>query len=186
MSDKQDLKSKILLMRQKNFGEVINQSNEKNDNEMPVDAKLNQNETNIEPKQNKDELGQNKDEADQNKVQVDIQYDKNLDISELKENLNKVANTNEKAFDLLASKFNESVEVILELTQRVEKLETVSKLQSMQESVKKNEVKPSQKGVKFFLFLLFVAGISYFFYKFGIDFSILKDISKDFLGILGK
>ena len=30
--------------------------------------------------------------------------------------------------------------MILELTQRVEKLETVTKLQSMQESVKKNEV----------------------------------------------
>jgi hypothetical protein len=179
MSDNQDLKSKILLMRQKNFGEVVNEPNEKNDNEKPVDAELNQDKSNI-------ETNQNKDEVDQNKVQVDIQYDKNLDISELKENLNKVAETNEKAFDLLAKKFNESVEVILELTQRVEKLETVTKLQSMQESVNKNEVKPRQKGLKFFLFLLFVAGISYFFYKFDIDFSILKDISRDFLAILEK
>ncbi len=179
MSDNQDLKSKILLMRQKNFGEVVNEPNEKNDNEKPVDAELNQDKSNI-------ETNQNKDEVDQNKVQVDIQYDKNLDISELKENLNKVAKTNEKAFDLLAKKFNESVEVILELTQRVEKLETVTKLQSMQESVNKNEVKPSQKGLKFFLFLLFVAGTSYVFYKFDIDLSILKDISRDFLAILGK
>ena len=193
MSDNQDLKSKILLMRQKNFGEVVIESNEKNDNEKPVDAELNQNGTNIEPKQNKDEadqikdeVDQSKDESDQSKVQVNFQYDKNLDISELKENLNKVAKTNEKAFDLLANKFNESVEVILELTQRVEKLETVTKLQSMQESVKKTENKPSQKGLKFFLFLLFVAGLSYFFYKFKIDLSILKDISRDFLTILGK
>ena len=87
---------------------------------------------------------------------------------------------------MLASKFNESVEVILELTQRVEKLETVAKLQSMQESVKKTEIVPSQKGLKFFLFLLFVAGISYFLYKFDIDLSILKDISRDFLAILGR
>ena len=179
MSDNQDLKSKILLMRQKNFGEVVNESNEKNDNEKPVDAELNQDEAN-------NETNQNKDEVDQNKVQVDNQYDKNLDISELKENFNKVAKTNEKAFDLLANKFNESVEVILELTQRVEKLETVTKLHSMQESVKKNEVKSNPKGLKFFLFLLFIAGISYFFYKFNIDISILKDISKDFLAILGK
>ena len=179
MSDNQDLKSKILLMRQKNFGEVVNESNEKNDNEKPIDAGLNQDEASI-------ETNQNKDEVDQNKVQVDIQYDKNLDISELKENLNKVAKTNEKAFDLLANKFNESVEVILELTQRVEKLETVTKLQSMQESVKKTEVKPNPKGLKFFIFLLFVAGISYFFYKFDIDLSIIKDISRDFLGILGR
>ena len=179
MSDNQDLKSKILLMRQKNFGEAVNESNEKNDNEKHIDSELNNDEADI-------ETNQNKDEVEQNKVQVDIQYDKNLDISELKENLNKVAKTNEKAFDLLASKFNESVEVILELTQRVEKLETVTKLQSMQESVKKTEVKHNSKGLKFFIFLLFVAGISYFFYKFDIDLSILKDISKDFLAILGK
>ncbi len=193
MSDNQDLKSKILLMRQKNFGEVVNESNEKNDNEKPIDAELNQNGINIEPKQNKDEADQSKDEADQSKdesdqskVQVNFQYDKNLDISELKENLNKVAKTNEKAFDLLASKFNESVEVILELTQRVEKLETITKLQSMQESVKKTEVKSNSKGLKFFIFLLFVAGITYFFYKFEINLSILRDISRDFLTILGR
>ena len=179
MSDNQDLKSKILLMRQKNFGEVINESNQKNDNKQPETNEINKDEVLTESKENKLE-------ADNSYLEKRIQVDINSEISELKENLNKVAETNEKAFDLLAKKFNESVEVILELTQRVEKLETVTKLQSMQESVKKNEVKPSQKGIKFFLFLLFVAGISYFFYKFDIDLSILKDISRDFLAILGK
>ncbi len=163
MSDNQDLKSKILLMRQKNFGEVVKETNEKNDNQKPKNA-----ETESNNEQANAEINQHKDDIDinQNEVKEDIQYDISPDLSELKENLNKVAKTNEKAFDLLAKKFNESVEVILELTQRVEKLETVTKLQSMQESVKKTEDKPSQKGLKFFLFLLFVAGISYFFYKF--------------------
>ena len=179
MSDNQDLKSKILLMRQKNFGEVINESNEKNDNEKPENAEIKNDEVLTESSENKVEVDNSNLE---NRTQVDI----NTEISELKENLNKVAETNEKAFDLLAKKFNESVEVILELTQRVEKLETVTKLQSMQESVKKNEVKSNPKGLKFFLFLLFIAGISYFFYKFDIDLSILKDISRDFLAILGK
>ena len=179
MSENQDLKSKILLMRQKNFGEVINESNEKNDNEKPENAEIKNDEVLTESSENKVEVDNSNLE---NRIQVDI----NSEISELKENLNKVAETNEKAFDLLAKKFNESVEVILELTQRVEKLETVTKLQSMQESVKKNEVKSSPKGIKFFLFLLFIAGISYFFYKFDIDLSILKDISRDFLAILGK
>ena len=179
MSDNQDLKSKILLMRQKNFGELVNEAYEKNDNEKPENNEINKDEVLT-------ESDENKVEADNSNLENRIQVDVNSEISDLKENLNKVAETNEKAFDLLAKKFNESVEVILELTQRVEKLETVSKLQSMQESVKKNEVKPSQKGIKFFLFLLFVAGISYFFYKFDIDLSILKDISRDFLAILGK
>ena len=179
MSDNQDLKSKILLMRQKNFGEIINETNEKNDNEKPVNTELNHDESNT-------QLNQNTDEVDQNKIQEDTKHDISLDISEIKQNLNKVSKTNEKAFDLLANKFNESVEVILELTQRVEKLETVTKLQSMQESVKKTEVKSSQNGLKFFIFLLFVAGISYFFYKFNIDLKILKEISRDFLAILGR
>ena len=179
MSDNQDLKSKILLMRQKNFGEIINETNEKNDNEKPVNAELNHDESNT-------QLNQNTDEVDQNKIQEDTKHDISLDISEIKQNLNKVSKTNEKAFDLLANKFNESVEVILELTQRVEKLETVTKLQSMQESVKKTEVKSSQNGLKFFIFLLFLAGISYFFYKFNIDLKILKEISRDFLAILGR
>ena len=186
MSDNQDLKSKILLMRQKNFGEVINESNEKNDNEKPVNTELNHDESNSEPNQNTDKLEQNSDEVNQNKIQEDTKHDISLDISEIKQNLNKVSKTNEKAFDLLANKFNESVEVILELTQRVEKLETVTKLQSMQESVKKTEVKSSQNGLKFFIFLLFLAGISYFFYKFNIDLKILKEISRDFLAILGR
>ena len=179
MSDNQDLKSKILLMRQKNFGEVINKSDEKNDNEKSENNEIKKDE--VITKSNDEEVVLKNNNLE-NKIQLDI----NSEISELKENLNKVAKTNEKAFDLLASKFNESVEVILELTQRVEKLETVSKLQSMQENVKKTESEPSQKGLKFFLFLLFVAGVSYFFYKFDLDLSILKDISRDFLAILGK
>ena len=179
MSDNKDLKSKILLMRQKNFGEVLDESSEKNDNEKPENNELNRNEVNI-------ELTKDEDEVILNKTQESVQQEINPDISELKENLNKVAKTNEKAFDLLANKFNQSVEVILELTQRVEKLETASKLQSMQESVKKTQVKTNQKGIKFFIFLVFMAGISYFIYKFNIDLRILKDISRDFLSILGK
>ena len=185
MSDNQDLKSKILLMRQKNFSETINKSDEKNDNEKPENNEIKKDEVTIKSevttKSNDDEV-----ELENNNLENKVQTNKDLELSELKENLNKISKTNEKAFDLLASKFNESVEVILELTQRVEKLETLTKLQSMQESVKKTEIEPSQKGLKFFLFLLFVAGISYFFYKFDIDLSILKDISRDFLTILGK
>ena len=189
MSDNQDLKSKILLMRQKNFGEVVNETNEKNDNEKPANVKINKDE--ISTNSNEDEVLVNKNILEnkaqpENNLENKVQLENNSDVSELKENLNKVAKTNEKAFDLLASKFNDSVEVILELTQRVEKLETVTKLQSMQESVKKTEIEPSQKGLKFFLFLLFIASISYFFYKFDLDLSILKDISRDFLAILGK
>ena len=179
MTENKDLKSKILLMRQQNFGEAVSGPDEKNDNEKLASSDIKQDDLDK-------NLSESTDEIDQNKIQEDIKHEIRPDISELTENLNKVAKTNEKAFDLLANKFNESVEVILELTQRVEKLETATKLQAMQESVKKTEVKSSQKGLKFFIFLLFVAGISYFFYKFKVDLSILKDIGRDFLAILGR
>ena len=55
----------------------------------------------------------------------------------------------------------------------------------MQESVKKIEDKPSQKGLKFSIFIICCWYII-FFYKFNIDISVIKDISKDFLTILGK
>ena len=45
MSDNKDLKSKILLMRQKNFSKVINETNEKNDNEKPENSKISEDET---------------------------------------------------------------------------------------------------------------------------------------------
>ena len=179
MTENKDLKSKILLMRQKSFGETTSEPDEKNDNQKGENSEIKQDDPNI-------NLNDSRESFNQNKIQEDIQSERSSNISELQENLKKVAKTNEKAFDLLANKFNESVEVILELTQRVEKLETITKLQSMQESVKKTEVKPNPKGLKFFIFLLFVAGISYFFYKFEIDLSILKDISRDFLAILGR
>ena len=164
-------------MRQKNFVEVNNDSNEKNDNEKLENREFKKDEVNINSDQNN---------VEKNKVEENEQLNKKSEISEIKENINKVSNTNEKAFNLLANKFNESVEVILELTQRVEKLETVTKLQAMQESTKKNPERTSYKGFKFFIFLLFTAGISYFIYKYKVDLSVLKEISKDFLSIVQK
>ena len=55
MSDNKDLKNKILLMRQKSFGEVTNESDEKNDNEKPESDELKYNETNTELNKDKDE-----------------------------------------------------------------------------------------------------------------------------------
>ena len=96
MSDNQDLKSKILLMRQKNFGELVNESNEKNDNEKPENAEINKDK--VLTKSNEDEVSVNKNNLE-NKIQVDI----NLEMAELKEHLSKIAKTNEEAFDLLGT-----------------------------------------------------------------------------------
>jgi len=59
MSDNQDLKSKILLMRQKNFVEVINRSNEKNDNEKPENAEIKNDEVSTETNESEVEVNKN-------------------------------------------------------------------------------------------------------------------------------
>ena len=61
MSDNKDLKSKILSMRQKNFGEAINESDEKNDNEKPENGEFNNYETKTDLNKDKDEVNINKD-----------------------------------------------------------------------------------------------------------------------------
>ena len=60
MSDNQDLKSKILLMRQKNFGEVVNEVNEKNDNQKPENSETvpDNQDVNTEIDQHKDDINQ--------------------------------------------------------------------------------------------------------------------------------
>ena len=65
----------------------------------------------------------------------DTSVKKNEEVKNEKQNINHDTNVlkKEEAFKLLANKFNDAVEVILELTKRVEKLETIVRLQSMQE-----------------------------------------------------
>ena len=93
----------------------------------------------------------------------------------------------EKAFKLLASKFNQSVEVILELTKRVEKLETLVRLQSMQNenlANKSPKTKPkSLAGKTFFFSLLLICGI-YFFYFHSFQMDIFFEIFKDIFNLI--
>ena len=180
MSENQDLKSKILTMRQKNFGEVINSSEEKNDNKTNGNKKeLDQ----INQKNEKANFSKNENNDNEKKI-VNSELELDNDTNEYIVKLNEIAKTNEKAFNLLAGKFNESVEVILELTHRVEKLETIVRLQSMQEKQKDIPIKNNKSGLRFFIFLIFLASISYFFYKYEVDMSVIKEIGQDFISIL--
>ena len=83
MSDNQDLKSKILLMRQKNFGDVVNESNEKNDNEKTENNEIKKDEVLT-------ESNENEFEAKKNNLENKILVDTNSELSEFKENLNKM------------------------------------------------------------------------------------------------
>ena len=142
MNKNNDLKSKILLMRKKNFGEneLLNKKDEK--------EKVSTNAT-----------------SDHNKISSDESQQNNLVENKIRDVIEKkepTSQANEKAFNLLANKFNESVEVILELNKRVEKLETLVRLQSMQDYKKETKVTKNNNGFKLFILLLIISGVSYF------------------------
>ncbi len=114
----------------------------------------------------------------------DNQDNKESKISE--KNFSRVNKTNEnliskdqEAFRILATKFNDAVEVILELTTRVEKLETLVRLQSMQnQNINESTEKYRRKGSKLRYVILFVIIIifSYLFYFNKIDLTAIGKI----------
>ena len=112
------------------------------------------------------------------------QDNKESKISE--KNLSRVNKTNgnliskdQEAYRILATKFNDAVEVILELTTRVEKLETLVRLQSMQnQNINESTENYRPKGSKLRYIILFVIIIifSYLFYFNKIDLTAIGEI----------
>ena len=96
-----------------------------------------------------------------------------------KKTLNSLVNDNEAQFRMIATKFNEAVEVILELSNKVKKLEeTVYDL-----SVKpiKNKKKHSFFGLKSFVLIIVIIVIISSVYTFPIDWSLIKLIITDII-----
>ena len=92
---------------------------------------------------------------------------------------NNLISKDQEAFRILATKFNDAVEVILELTTRVEKLETLVRLQSMQnQNINESTEKYRSKGSKLKYIILFVIIIffSYLFYFNKIDLTAISKI----------
>ena len=119
----------------------------------------------------------------------DTSVKKNEEVKNEKQNINHDTNVlkKEEAFKLLANKFNDAVEVILELTKRVEKLETIVRLQSMQADSLKNQTEKHtnrKSNLKFYILFFVIIFASYIFYYDKIDLSIisliLDEISKIF------
>ena len=93
----------------------------------------------------------------------------------------------QEAFKILANKFNEAVGVILELTTRVEKLETLVRIQSMQNHNSSNNTEKyiSKKSyIKYFIMIILILGFLYFFNYSEFDISIISKIFNDYSKIL--
>ena len=105
-----------------------------------------------------------------------------------KNNKNTISKDQE-AFKVLATKFNDAVGVILELTTRVEKLETLVRLQTMQnqnDNEQTEKYKSKKSNWKYFLLIVLIIFFSYFFYFNKIDVTAMNEIFNELYLILNK
>ena len=165
MNESKDLKKRIIQMRQDNSIEDSNENKSNNASSNNLEKSKVISNKNLDYK---DDLDKNK-----NVMPQDTQ------TNNLKE---------EEAFKLLANKFNQSVEVILELTKRVEKLETLVRLQSMQnDSILNNSNRIDKEKMPIFRIIILIGMLAIFFYLFyhnKFDFFILEEIFKDILSLI--
>ena len=103
------------------------------------------------------------------------------DKSESK-NFKSTINDNEAKFLMLANKFNEAVEVILELSHKVEKLEKNVSQNSNKRKI--SEGRSSFFNFKIVVFLLLIPIIILSFFTLPFDFSLIKSIIIDILSAL--
>ena len=83
---------------------------------------------------------------------------------------------------MLANKFNEAVEVILELSDKVEKLERNASQKSLKQT--KNVNSSSFLNLKIFVFLLLIPIIVLGFFTLPFDISLMKSIIIDVLSTI--
>ena len=112
-------------------------------------------------------------------------HSENLDYNRDKtenQNINKTVNNNEAQFLMLANKFNEAVEVILELSHKVEKLERNASQKSYKQT--KNINSSSFFNIKIFVFLLLIPIMVLGFFTLPFDISSMKSIIIDILSTI--
>ena len=97
-------------------------------------------------------------------------------------NIKSTINDNEAQFLMLANKFNEAVEVILELSHKVEKLE-----KNVSQNFNKRKISEGRSSFfnfKIFVFLLLIPIIILGFFTLPFDFTLIKSIIIDILSAL--
>ena len=178
MNESLDLRNRILKMRESN-NLIINNSNSTNNNLMSKFESSIKKGDSKNSKSQKQNVNSNVKETKSNTLKKntenEIIHKRKLESQNPKNSLN----DNEAQFLMLANKFNEAVEVILELSEKVEKLEKASS---------KNYHKNKDKNfflkifnLKLFTFLLITPVIILSFFTLPIDFVLIKSIILDII-----
>ena len=177
MNDSLDLRNRILKMRESNNLTVNKKDSLNNDLMTKFESSI---EVDNQRKSNTDKNFVN----DKNRAPLAKSFENNFDNITPKvksENLKRNVNDNEAQFLMLANKFNEAVEVILELSEKVEKLE---RNVSQNPHKLKNNIKSSYFNLKMFIFLLLIPIIVIGFFTLPFDLLFIKTIIIDILSAL--
>ena len=173
MNDSLDLRNRIIKMRESNNLNVKNQDASNNhlmsefENSIKDESKQ---ETNLDK--------QTSSNATQSNSKNLIQQNEKIE----NKNISRNVNNNDAQFLILANKFNEAVEVILELSHKVEKLERNA---SQNKNIPENKVNSSPFfNFKIFVFILLIPMIIIGLFTLPFDFLLIKSIIIDILSSL--
>ncbi len=181
MNDSLDLRNRILKMRESN-NLVVTKTNSSNNNLM---SKFENSIKDDKPKKtypSKDAANDINKEKTTNSITSNPEkfiYDKNKTEPKTAK---VISNDNEAQFLMLANKFNEAVEVILELSQKVENLE--KNLNQNSNQTKKFKKTSSFFNLKIFIFILIIPITIVGFFTLPIDFSLMKLIIADVFSMI--
>ena len=170
MNDSLDLRNRIIKMRESNNLNVIKQDSNNN--------LMSEFESSIKD-DNKKETN-----SDQESVSNSTQNNSEniIQHNDKTENQSNIRNDNDAQFLMLANKFNEAVEVILELSHKVEKLER-NAIQN--KNIPKNKVNSSSFfNFKILVFILLIPIIVLGFFTLPFDFLMIKSVIFDILSSL--
>ena len=180
MNDSLDLRNRILKMRESN-NLTVTKTDSFTNNLMSDFENSIKDDNQKKSKFDKDTLDYKKDVSSKsNKINSENLVHHNDET--INRNLNKTVNDNDAQFLMLANKFNEAVEVILELSHKVEKLERNA---SQNKSMQNNDVNNSSFfNLKILVFLLLIPTIIIGFFTLPFDFTTIKSIINDILSSL--
>ena len=173
MNDSLDLRNRILKMRESNNLNVTKQDSLNNNLMSEFESSI-KDDIKKDTNSDKPTLSNSSQNNSENLIQRNDKTEN--------QNIIRNVNDNDAQFLMLANKFNEAVEVILELSDKVEKLERNT---SQDKNMQKNKVKTSSFfNFKILVFILLVPIIFLVFFTLPFDFLIVKTIIIDILSSL--
>ena len=176
MNDSLDLRKRIIKMRESN--DLVVTSSNHLDKNISSKSINNITEKNSEiPEFNKTNVNDKTKEMETTNTKKDKLSTNPYNEKFEDNNIKSFVSNNEAQFLMLANKFNEAVEVILELSEKVDRLEKKSRENSYK--TKTNDKSYSFLNFKLLIFLLIIPLIVLVFFTFPFDFSLINLIVKD-------